>query len=84
MATIAQHITTLKRYLVIGPSDLSRKNNLFDIRTTEAESLDRRDLCLCDENGKLLWLPVQEVTIESVDGRAPSELLKTKESEPCH
>ena len=78
MATIVEHKRTGKHYCLLGTGFGAYKSaepNVFwgnlrpDIDTAQFPMV-----CVCNNNGKILWLSSAEVTVVSVDEQNVSEL----------
>lgn len=79
MATIVVHEPTSRRYILIGSgfgAFQSKKPNwlLGDLMADTTEG-QHAMVCVCDKNGDLRWVESSHLTVISVDGETPSELL---------
>lgn len=80
MATIVIHNSTNQRYVLVGAgfgAFQSKKPNWFlgDLMADTTEGHFAMT-CVCDKAGNLCWIESEQLTIISVDGVSPSELLE--------
>ncbi len=82
MATIVERVTSGKRYVLVGTgfgAFQSKKPNwlLGDLvaDTTEGQ---HAMVCVCDGNGRLYWVESTQLTVVSVDGQPPDDLLQDR------
>lgn len=79
MAIIVEHQADNKRYIYLGASYSYYKEitpslfggNLFP----NEEEGEFNAVLVSDGQGKLIWLSATEVTLVSIDGKSPEELL---------
>lgn len=79
MATIVVHDPTNRKYVLIGAgfgAFQSKKPNwlLGDLMADTTEG-QHAMACVCDERGNLRWVESSHLTIVSVDGASPRDLL---------
>ena len=80
MATIVIHTPTGRRYVLIGAgfgAFQSKKPNwlLGDLMADTTEG-QLAMTCVCDKSGDLRWVESAQLTVISVDGVSPTELLE--------
>ena len=79
MATLLRHKETGERFVLVGTglgaSATARPGLLFgNVAPVEEESMTTA-VAVCDASGTIRWIRSSSLTVLSVDGVAPSELL---------
>ena len=79
MATIVRHDPTNRKYVLIGSgfgAFQSKKPNwlLGDLMADTSEG-QHAMTCVCDSCGDLRWVESTQLTVISIDGSSPTDLL---------
>lgn len=78
MAIIVRHKESEQRYVLIGTGfgmyKASRQNRFFDIFVHEEEG-HAHLVAVSDRTGRIKWFYSQDLTVEEIDGKKPSEYL---------
>ena len=79
MAVIVRHNESGKQYVLVGAGFgayvSARPSLVFGNLFPEEEEGTLPGVALCDEEGRIEWLRSEEITVLSVDGEAPANLL---------
>lgn len=80
MSTIVKHTPTGRRFIYLGAGYHAHPNTppgaaLIGGSSQYSES-ERALAAVCDAEGRIYWCESKELTVESVDGSTPSDLLK--------
>ncbi|MCA9277266.1 MAG: hypothetical protein KDA29_14685 [Phycisphaerales bacterium] len=79
MAIIVKHNPSGKHYILLGAGygmwASARPNRLLGDLFAADRNGQSRLLCLCDEQGGVEWAYAERVSIVSVDGLSPSQVL---------
>lgn len=79
MAIIVKHNPSGKHYILLGAGygmwASARPNRLLGDLFAADRNGQSRLLCLCDEQGGVEWAYAERVSIVSVDGMSPAEVL---------
>ena len=79
MAVIVRHNESNKRYVLVGAGfgayTSARPSLIFGSLLPTEDEGTLPGVALCDEEGRVEWVRSEEVTVLSVDGEAPADLL---------
>lgn len=82
MVTIVKHITTDKKYILIGAGFAAYKTSkpatFIANRVPISDEGEISMVAVCDENGKIEWLNTDEIKVVKVDGNSPLNILENK------
>jgi len=82
MAIICRHITSGKQYVVLGAGygvfQTSHPSVLLGSVQPKKQSGDMQAIAVCDDSGHVSWFKPDDISIESIDGKKPKEILPKK------
>ena len=85
MATIVRLSEDDRRFLLVGTGygtfESAKPHWLIGDIGYERRSQELSLVCICDASGKLYWADSDDITVESVDGVSPRDILTNPKSE---
>lgn len=79
MATIVQHKESGERFVLLGTglgmTATARPSLLFGVLSPAEEESVTTAVAVCDGTGAIRWVRSSSLTVVSVDGKAPAEIL---------